>query len=367
MTKKILFITPALSKAGAETQLVKLALFLNSVGYDISIISLLPQNDYTIDLKSDQIKVIFLESWRSKPFGNLRELNEKVQAFNPDITIAFMFIGIIFARLLKLRFRFKLISSIRAAEIPAKWYIPFKLSLALDDVVVFNAESSKLRFERLALVRKGGSVINNAITIPTLKDQPDRREERPFEWVCVAHFRSEKDYPTLFRAVSLIKDRDFKLIVVGHLFNQTWPFEMLKDLQIEDKVELLGFRADTRSYLTHADAFVVSSFTESMPNAILEAMANGKIIIGSDVGGIQSLVKAAECGFCFPQGDVDDLAKKMSEVMDMSVEARELLANNGRRFVEENFAESTVMNQWLAIINHQLSTRTLPEMEIVSS
>lgn len=367
MTKKILFITPALSKAGAETQLVKLASFLKSAGFNIVIISLLPQNDYTIDLKADQIKVIYLKSWRSRPLGNIQELNEKVKAFNPDITIAFMFIGIIFARLLKLRYNFKLISSIRAAEIPAKWYIPFKLSQGLDDVVVFNAESSRLRFERLALVRKGGIVINNAITTPISTDSCCRGEERPFEWICVAHFRSEKDYPTLFRAVSLLKDRDFKLTVIGHLFNQTWPLQMLKDLNIEDKVKILGFRANTSSFLRHADAFVVSSFTESMPNAILEAMANRKIVIGSDVGGVKNLIQAAKCGFCFPQGNADDLANKMSEVMDMTAEARELLGNNGRRFIEENFAESKVMDQWLTVISQQRPIPTFTKMEIISS
>lgn len=367
MSKRILFITPALSKAGAETQLVKLASYLKSAGFDILIISLLPQNDYTIDLKADDINVFYLQSWRAKPFSNARVLNQRVKAFNPDITIAFMFIGIIFARLLKLKFKFKLISSIRAAEIPTKWYIPFVLSLRLDDVVVFNSESSRLWFERLALVKKGGIVINNAITMPLSTDQLPRDRVKVFEWICVAHFRSEKDYPTLFKAVSLLKDRDFKLHIIGHLFNQTWPQKMLNDLNIEDRVKLLGFKSDTISFLHHADAFVVSSFTESMPNAILEAMAIRKPVIGSDVGGVRSLIKAAKCGFCFQQGNFYDLARKMTEIMDMSEEDRQFLGNNGRSFVEENFAVPTVMDQWLKVINKQLSLKMLPKMEIVPS
>jgi len=367
MSKRILFITPALSKAGAETQLVKLASFLKSAGFDIVIISLLPRNDYTIDLTADEITAVYLKSWKGKPFSNLKVLNEKVKAFNPDITIAFMFIGIIFARILKLKFRFKLISSIRAAEIPNKWYIPFKLSLSLDDAIVFNAESSRLRFEQLALVRKGGVVINNAITMPLFTDQFEREKGKVFEWICVAHFRSEKDYPTLFKAIALIKDRNFRLIVVGHLFDQTWPLKMLKELQIEDKVKLLGFRSDTSSFLCHADAFVVSSFTESMPNAILEAMANRKMVIATDVGGVQSLIESGKCGFCFQQGNVHDLARKMTEVMDMSAKERELLGNNGRIFVDENFAEAKVMDQWVKVIHQQLSVQTLPYMEITSS
>lgn len=357
MSKRILFITPALSKAGAETQLLKVADFLSLEGHDVLIISLLPKNDYTLDLPSPRIKSLFLRNWRVNFLSNLRELHRAVRFHKPQVTIAFMFIAIIFARLLKLRFRYKLVSSIRASEIPYKWYWPFRMTQGLDDEIVFNASEAKRIFEKKRLVKNIGVIVNNSITVPPVTAKPEFASKK-FKWVCVAHFRGEKDYPTLFRAIALLKQKDFEVSIVGHLFGQDWPFEMIKELDIEDKVQLLGFRNDVTAFLENAQGFVVSSFTESMPNAILEAMAHSKLIVASDVGGVRRLVESAACGFCFRQGDAKALAKLMHEVMSMDENTRLSFGRNGRTFVVENFSNQNVMRQWSNVIGiNPISTK----------
>ena len=94
MAGNILFITSAMCKGGAETQLVKLALFLKSLNFNILIISLKPINEFTIDYEKAGIPVVFLKSWRLNPVNNSRKLYELTKAFKPDVVIAFMFISI---------------------------------------------------------------------------------------------------------------------------------------------------------------------------------------------------------------------------------------------------------------------------------
>lgn len=352
MNKKILFITPALSKAGAETQLIKLANCLKTKNNEVLILSLLPKGDYEINVNDSGIKVVYLKSWKSNFISNIYQLQKTVKSFNPQVVIAFMFIAIIFARLLKIFFEFTLISSIRAAEIPVKWYLPFKLTSGLDDVVVYNANSSKTDFENQNLVKKAGVVINNAITIPTiLENTHSNIKEKPFVWICVAHFRIEKDYMTLFKALALIKGRNFKINIIGHLFNQEWPFKIIEHLQIQDKVNLMGYKSNATEYLQEADAFVVSSFTESMPNAILEAMANQKPVVATAVGGVTELINSSACGYAYNQGEEYELASRMCAIMGMPQEERNVLGLNGRRYIESNFSERRVMEKWLNIIN----------------
>ena len=114
MNRKILFFTAALSKGGAETQLTKLATFLENRNNDILIVSLLPKNDIDIKINEPGIDVLYLKTWRWNFLSNLHQLFKSVRDFNPDVVIAFMFVAIIFARLLKLFFDYSLISSIRA-------------------------------------------------------------------------------------------------------------------------------------------------------------------------------------------------------------------------------------------------------------
>lgn len=358
MNHKILFVTPALSKAGAETQLIKLASFLSSEGKDVLVISLLPKVDYNIDIDELGFKVAYLNSWRTSFFSNINQLIKIVRGFKPEIAIAFMFIAIIFARLLKILFGFTLISSIRAAEIPSKWYVPFKLTSGLDDVVVYNSNSSKVEFERQNLVKRGGVVINNAISIPVINTKRVLVSDKPFVWICVAHFRVEKDYMTLFKALSLLKHKNFSINIIGHLFNQDWPFKIIKELNIEDKVNLMGYKSNATDYLQSADAFVVSSFTESMPNAILEAMSNQKPVIATAVGGVPDLINSSKCGFCFELGNERDLAKKMEEMMERSVEERDRLAISGRKYIETFFSKRRVMAKWMNIIDPDQNDET---------
>src|SRR5690606_22598581 len=201
MNSKVLFIVSSLRKGGAETQLIKLARSLRSKEYEIKIISLKPINDFNLDFNKEGLDVVFLKEWRKNPFLNIYNLFKTVKIFKPKVVIAFMFVSIIFARFLKMWFKFYLISSIRTPVISKKWYLLFKLTQTWDDLVVYNSNKSKLNFEQSKLIRKPGLVINNAISIPEINElkHPDFSDNR-FVWICMAHFVPEKDYITLFKA-----------------------------------------------------------------------------------------------------------------------------------------------------------------------
>lgn len=343
-------MTPSMSKGGAETQLLKLAIHLSSHGHEVLIISLKPINGFGDHLKNNRLNILLLKSWLSSPFSNCIDLWKAVKTFRPDVIIAFMFIAIIFARLLKLSYPFKLISTIRISVINKKWHLPFRITAGLDDAVVYNSKASKLNFERQHLVRKKGIVINNAISIPALNIHP-YRSSTIFTWVCVAHFRWNKDYMTLFKAIALIKDLDFKLEVIGALNNEVWPYQMIKNLDIENHVRLLGFKQDASAYLQTADAFVLSSHSEGMPNAVLEAMAHARPIVVTAIEVNIELLEAAQCGFLSDKENEHHLAGKLRHMMEMTIADRQALGRNGQQYIEANFNERTVMEQWMQLIN----------------
>ena len=352
MNHNILIITPDLIKGGAETQLVKLACFLEAERNPVWILSLLPKPECAIAIENPAIEVLYLKSWKTHFLSNILRLKTIVKEVKPDLVIAFMFIAIIFARVLKIAFNFTLVSSIRAIKIPAKWYVPFKVTSGWDDLVVYNAIIAKEYFEEHSLVKKKGVVINNAISVPAENSfHINGIENRSFQWITIAHFRPEKDYHTLFKAIALITDKDFKLTIVGNLYHQTWPFQVIKDLKIENKVEILGYKSNSTSYLKDADAFVLSSFTESMPNAVLEAMAHEKPIVASAVGAVPRMMDESGGGFCFLQGDERELASLMVKVMEMPALERHALAAKGRCYVETHFSQDKVMQKWLHIVS----------------
>ncbi|SMC95172.1 glycosyltransferase [Pedobacter nyackensis] len=352
MNKRVILMTPSMCKGGAETQLLKVALYLKSKQYDVMLISLKPINEFEIDLEEQGLSVVFLKNWFGHAFSNCVTLYKTVKAFKPDVVLAFMFIAIIFARLLKLRFHFKLISTIRISVINKKWYIPFKMTSGLDDMVVYNSNASKANFERWNLVRKEGIVINNAISIPVLNGMsPNVNYTQTFNWVCVGHFKYNKDYPTLFKAIALLKDKIFQVNIVGKLNNEVWPYKMIEDLGIQNHVNILGFKQNTSDYITNAEAFILSSYSEGMPNAVLEAMAHAKPIVVTAIDVNKELVDAAHCGFLTEKENEKHLAGKMLEMMNMTATQRKVFGQNGKTYIQSNFSDKSVMDSWMQLIN----------------
>ena len=352
--KRVILLTPSMSKGGAETQLLKVAIFLKSRSYHVLIISLKPIDEFNGELQLSGVHIVFLKNWGYSTFSNLQSLYRIVKTFKPTVVIAFMFIAIIFARLLKLVLKFKLIATIRISVLPNKWYVPFKITGGMDDEIVYNSYASKHNFEKLRLVTRSGIVINNSISFPEVKNGI-HNDINYFKWVCIGHFRWNKDYLTLFKAIALIDRPNFRIDIIGELNDELWVYQVIKELDIGDKVNLLGFKSNARDWLGNADAFVLSSFSEGMPNAILEAMASGKPVVVTDIDGNHELVKNGNCGFLCGRKDETDMALKMQSMMDLPLSDRNELGANGRRYIEAHFNEKRIMGEWQALIDRIIS------------
>ena len=346
--KKIILLTPSMSKGGAEKQLLKIALHLKTKGYTVKIVSLKPIDEFNGAIAKSGLPVLFLKSWKGNPIANLRELYREFSEFKPAVVIAFMFIAIIFARILKYHFGYKLISSIRISVLPAKWYLPFNVTSG-DDVIVYNSAGSKQQFEQRYPRLKTGTVIHNEISIPA-RPLATAAKSGIFTWVCIGHFRWNKDYHTLFKAIARISNENFRLLVIGELNGAAWPELMLQELGLTGKVQLLGFVQEPEIHLAAADAFVLSSFSEGMPNATLEAMALAKPVVVTDIDGNRELVVASGAGLLNRQQDDQDLASCMTKIMAISAKERVLMGEKGRAYVIQNFNEEGIMRQWVNIL-----------------
>ena len=101
-----------------------------------------------------------------------------------------------------------------------------------------------------------------------------------------------------------------------------------------------------------ADVFVLPSIvndrgeTEGLGVVLLEAMACGTPVIGSDVGGIPDIVKDEETGLLARQKDPDDLASKILRVFE-DQNLRQRMIEKGLAFVRMNFSWRSVADRFL--------------------
>ena len=127
---------------------------------------------------------------------------------------------------------------------------------------------------------------------------------------------------------------DLQLKIVG-----TGPLEK-KFCQEYPNVDFLGFKnGEELNEIISSSSFIVvpSEWYENCSMVILEAMAFGKPIIASRIGGIPEQVEDGETGFLFEAGNVNDLASKM-KIMSENHSMRVLFGENARKKLVRNYS-----------------------------
>jgi glycosyltransferase involved in cell wall biosynthesis len=154
-------------------------------------------------------------------------------------------------------------------------------------------------------------------------------------FVCVAWLRPQKNPALLLESFRLgpASDPRAHLLLVG-----TGPLRSELERQIvasglQERVHLLGNRADVPEILNAADVFVLSSDYEGNPLSVMEAMAAGKPMICTAVGGVPELVEDG-CGLLVPPRDAQALSRAMSHMLEDPNARKSMGEKSARRAVE---------------------------------
>lgn len=119
-----------------------------------------------------------------------------------------------------------------------------------------------------------------------------------------------------------------EFIVIGPIFkNQHRYFKKLKELcELKNltNIRFVGGRSDLRPLLKRSDIFVCSSYSESGPMSLWEAMSMEKPIISTDVGDVSLYVKHGESGYIIPVGDDLAMAGYMRKLINYPIERLEM-------------------------------------------
>jgi glycosyltransferase involved in cell wall biosynthesis len=134
----------------------------------------------------------------------------------------------------------------------------------------------------------------------------------------VGALRREKRIPDLVRAfapVARARPRA-RLVLAGDGPEESKVRETARELGLADRVDLLGRRSDVPSLLRRADAFVLTSESEGLSNALLEAMAAGAPIVATDIEGNRAVVEDEREALLVPLGDQAALGRALGRLLE---------------------------------------------------
>jgi glycosyltransferase involved in cell wall biosynthesis len=142
--------------------------------------------------------------------------------------------------------------------------------------------------------------------------------------------------------VRALRDVEGTFVLVGDGELRPDVEALARELGVSDRLRLAGWQEQLADWYAAFDVLALSSANEGTPVAAIEALAAGRPVVATDVGGTGAVVQHGETGFLVPMGDVDAIAGRLHELAaDPSL--RERLGAEGARRVRESFGRERMV------------------------
>jgi glycosyltransferase involved in cell wall biosynthesis len=146
---------------------------------------------------------------------------------------------------------------------------------------------------------------------------------------------------------------DAHLVILGEGELRAPLERQVKDLHLERAVRMPGFREDVLSLMKSADLFVMSSVTEGLGSAVLDAMAMGLAVVGTRAGGIPEAVVHGETGLLVPPREPRPLAAAIVRLLKDPL-LRAQYGHAGQARVAAHFGVDALVEGTLAVYREVL-------------
>jgi glycosyltransferase involved in cell wall biosynthesis len=357
---KVLLVTDEMEVGGSQRQIMRIVTSLPRKTYEPAVAYFRNPSHLVDELERVGVRTHYVFKRRRVDPAFLLRLVGLLRRERYDVIHCFSFTaelwGALAHALVRRNARPALVSSIRGtfeSYTPWQWWLKRWVSRRSCRVVANSRAGADYARDRMGLSAGGVVVIYNGIDVPgTEVDHAARAQlraslgigARTVVGLFVGRFVPEKNLPLLVRAAARLarEQADFLLLLAG---NGPLRAEIERDLEAlaaRGSVRLLGMRSDVMQLMSASDFFVLSSLEEGLSNVILEAMAAGRPVIASAVGGNPERVEDGVTGMLFRSGDEDGLVRCMRE-LTADAALRERLGGTGRRRAVERFTTATMV------------------------
>ena len=350
MNKSICFITGALGNAGGqERALTNLTNEFAKKGHQITIICLFkseiffeihptinvimpkydraPNYDHIVTNKSNRYSNKYIHALKLIPY-----IRKNIIKTNPHTVVSF---GDWYNSYVILATRFLkkpvFITNRMGPNMNFGVFMEF-----LNNLFYRLATAMIVQTKRAKAIMQNKYSINDIRIVPNgikKMDIVSRKHEKNI--ITVGRLNKEKGHAVLIEAFSKLKNKNWTLDIVGHGPERVALEKQVSNLRIKDRVCFHGHKKDFKDLLGAASIFVLPSFYEGFPNALIEAMSVPLACVSSDcVAGPREIINHGENGFLFETGNSDEL----SVILD------ELIANPSKLAVLEKNASTVIEN-----------------------
>lgn len=368
----VLFYTSSLGGGGAEKHVQRLANAIQDEGHRVAVAVARQGGSYEQDLSDDVKQIVLSDGWIKSSTWRLmqsvRPLRRYLSRRNPDIVCGVMnHVNIRLMRAVRgLEERPATVVSVqdnpyekygKGTSLRNRirfWRMKRQYPYA-DRIVALSNGVGKSLCEMGLAERDQISVIPNVGVDKEVLEKKDAQipksqlPSRKALVVSCGRLTPIKGYSYLLDAFQKVRSRmpaELRILGDGELRDELE--DKIDALDLNNDVELLGFRGNPFRFMRAADAFVLSSLSEGFGNVIVEAMACGTPVVSTNCPhGPGEIITHQENGLLVPPADADALSKALLRVL-RNQDLQERLAENGRERARD-FHASEIAQEYLKV------------------
>ena len=316
---KILFITSSSINGGAQKHIREMFNSLKKMGHSLFLAA---PNGWLVNELSESVDNILVLSSMKKEQKKLCLFIDRIK---PDVTNTFILSGAYYGtRAWKRKKYGKLFITVNNPVIYDgiglinRFVYPLiyrSLSMYANAFLV-KSETVQKEVEHIIGGKKPVLSIKNGVDFSKFNKEAvlscelpiDKKNENDIVIVNTAVLEERKGQYELINAVcALRKKYPVQLLIVGEGSYRGTLEKLITNTGSKEYVHLLGFRKDINAILSKSNIFVLSSYHEGLPNALMEAMAMGLPCVATNVGGVRQLMPTEDMGIVIEPKNVGDM------------------------------------------------------------
>jgi glycosyltransferase involved in cell wall biosynthesis len=362
---RVLSLVPCRFWGGPEKQTLRLAVWLKARARVETLFAVMPHESGNIDRNPLLVRARaarleaspFIQRRRYDLIEGVRLLREQVVRHRPDLVVTMGYKANVIASWLN---DVPTMATVRGwtAEDPKVRLFEWLERRTLRRHEAVMVVSKALRD---AVIREGVTAervfwVPNAMDVGELPPARSRSEicgelgieaDRPLLGA-VGRLSPEKGHRVLLGAFAELRRTvtGAHLVLVGDGPEESSLRELTRRLSLVEHVSFLGLRPDGQEIIGALDVLALPSFTEGMPNVLLEAFAYGTPVVATAVGGVPDMIASGRSGWLVPPGDPVALSAALREAV-ADVREREARATSAREALAKNFTVEKQAEAWL--------------------
>ena len=360
--RRVMLMTDEMEVGGSQRQIVQLALGLKARGVTCAVLYFINPSFLVEQLQAAGIETIRVNKTARVDPGFVRRLRQAIRAWAPDVVHCYSFTaelwGAIACRLLPARERPVLISSVRGTY---EWYgrnqwrMKRWVSSQSASIISNSREGAEYAARQMHWPMHHFHVVHNGVSVT----EPDAARvdllrqhylQNTFDTLVlfVGRLVEHKNLPRLLQAFAqVVKQRPrTRLLLAGSGPLHDALAAQIGQLGLQDHALLLGEQSEVPALMEAADLVVLPSLREGLSNVVLEAMALGRAVLSTPVGGIPQAIDNGRHGVLVEPTDTDALARALLTLIDDPA-LRERLGRAAQHKVLEQYSPPAMVSAML--------------------